>query len=301
MNDQDNKINIFKLILLIILCILSILGSVKYMKHKYNKANKPNNVIKINKEEEPKETDKDDELSIRTNEISSKYDIDIIYGDKVPSYALFESRKTKESKAYTIKDKDVITKALDIIEESLEIYPNGFFNSLKYNNHKDNLKIYLVGENHLSKGVSYYANNFYFITLSLDNEEYIEGLSNTFNHELLHIIDFRIEYLKQINKDILFNEDDYMKYNPKGFTYNSNSYNDNTSNYFISPYGAESAPEDRATIFGTYMDYYLHNKEGLKDLLNEHIIAKLDYISLYIRDALSTEEWPSKTAWEEIR
>lgn len=254
-----------------------------------------NNETNSSKTSDDNETYSD--LYDKAKKIGNKYGVVIEIAENVPDYALYGT-------STRLYDEEKINLSLDEIDNILALYPDGFFEQLMYDNYQE-LRIYIIGFCSIGMGVADYNDNFNFIVMDAEDVGLIEAFSYNLNHEMAHVIDRKLTYVSEMEEGHLFSEEKWNELNPEGFFYTYGESDELTCNiysefssYFSYSYGAENALEDRATIFGTYMDAYMTNKDDLKNILQKGAMKKLDYYCECIRDAFDCTGWPEKTPWE---
>ena len=255
-----------------------------------------------------KETNYDD-ITLRAKELETTYGVSIILGDNVPS----------ELSSYYITpctDLGKMNRAIDILEETLSIYPAGFFDKLEEGFVRDTA-IYLTGrmtpvypDQNIDEpaGLTNDLDGLFVMLYDIDSW----GLDkSTIVHELSHVID----------RSLIFNNcfDDYVwcSYNPPGFqyyysyideygveyqntsdytytSYANVAYDDVNTVYFYDVYAKTFPTEDRARFFEHLVtdDYYDFVFES------EAVQKKLDYYFTAIRHCYQTDSWPEETQWE---
>ncbi|MGN0298504.1 MAG: hypothetical protein ACI4C1_04865 [Lachnospiraceae bacterium] len=212
-------------------------------------------------------------------------------------------------------DESTIMSALNLLQEQLAFYPEGFFSQM-FLSDSDSITIYLVNglscedDFGISSAGGLVYQTYHFADLALDIGMAPDFLSaQTLHHEIAHLIDRTLE-----GKGILF-EYDWNQYNPTDFYYNY-SYPDYeidnpwgqyiywsmaTSDmiYFIDTYSTTFPTEDRATIFAEAVNGYLY---GTTVFIPENIQIrnKLQHYSDLIRTGFDTTGWPERTIWEQI-
>lgn len=204
-------------------------------------------------------------------------------------------------------DYTAMSNALDTIDETLSIYPDGFLNQIKVGPIKT-LGIYLCegftknGPNSIDTAIAVATSYGYERLLILDINYAGDDLAQNLVHEISHWIDKRLNYK--------LDEDEYdelwCELNPKDFKYCFSyvdcSYNwkyifstyslDNS--YFTDSYSQTYPTEDRARLFeylvypSYYEDYYQ----------SEHIREKMAKYCELIRENFDTTGWPEQTVWE---
>ncbi len=232
------------------------------------------------------------ELYERAAEIGEKYDLDIRIGDMCEfdyeeQYLPTEMLTSEFDAEY----------ALDVLDETLERYPVGFFTQLKYEDLEE-IRIELVGAIPNAGGFAQNKGDYYLIAIDCNMID-----SYVIAHEFSHVIDRRLDWDATLREDAIYSEEEWLTLQPDGFDY-VYSYDvpyEIEEDYFFSPYfimtyAITYPTEDRATLMGAAMDVYYH--DYFED--NEPLHEKFDYYSRCIRDCFDTEGWPEVTEWEEI-
>ena len=237
----------------------------------------------------------DASLYERAQSLSDHFGIEIRIADQC------ETEFTSFS-CYPVSDYGPVSAGLDLLEDALSVFPEGFFRQLIYG-HIDRVQFQLVGglaaTNGFGGDMSYAAftdANGSVCKIVLD----IYSLSkNTVWHELSHAIDRRLAWDATYRDEALFTEEGWSALNPDGFTYTGEYGSLGTNiqpewySYFIDDYSMINATEDRARIF----EYAVEDSGTLfRDAPG--LIAKLQYYSDCIRDCFDTALWPEITAWE---
>ena len=237
----------------------------------------------------------DASLYERAKSLSDHFGIEIRIADQC------ETEFTSFS-CYPVSDYGPVSAGLDLLEDALSVFPEGFFRQLIYG-HIDRVQFQLVGglaaTNGFGGDMSYAAftdANGSVCKIVLD----IYSLSkNTVWHELSHAIDRRLAWDATYRDEALFTEEGWSALNPDGFTYTGEYGSLGTNiqpewySYFIDDYSMINATEDRARIF----EYAVEDSGTLfRDAPG--LIAKLQYYSDCIRDCFDTALWPEITAWE---
>ena len=206
---------------------------------------------------------------------------------------------------YHLTDPGFVREALDILEEALGMYPEGFFRQLPYDT-VDHIQIELVDGLSKKDGVENQPDD---ITAFVEEQEgyiriVINGFlfsENTVYHEFSHVIDRRLAWDARIRADALYSEEQWLALQPEGFDY-ARSYTDMPeetlryleSGYFVTDYSMTYPTEDRATLFAAAMTQapLLEESPGMQ--------KKLDYYARCIRDCFDTTGWPAVAAWEQL-
>lgn len=239
------------------------------------------------------------QLYDRAEELSQRFGVDIRIGETCSmDYTHFDT--------YPMTDPVFIRSALDILEQTLSQYPEGFFHQLQYGS-IESIRIELVGGLTAKEGVVTHPssvgafaqeqNSFYIIVL--------DGFlfqPSTLYHEFSHIIDARLEWDALLREDALFSEEAWLALQPEGFRYamsymempeDVRSHMD--SGYFLSDYALTYPTEDRAVLMAEAMGNYAWSFEP-----GSGTEAKLRYYADCIRDCFDTTLWPETTCWEQV-
>lgn len=213
---------------------------------------------------------------------------------------------------YTVEqalDEELISTGLDLLEETLSGYPDGFLGQLRYGSCRQ-IEISLVG--HLTpKDLPEDANGFTSFVAFVEEHEgktvmvldvtYGLSLKQHIYHEFSHVIDARLEFESRYRADALFSEDTWAALNPEGFDYQWDYHTvddsiwwDGYDGWFIDAYSRTFPTEDRARIleYAMFGHSYPFTEEG-------PLREKLTYYAACIRDGFDTEGWPEVTLWEE--
>ncbi|MCR5324295.1 MAG: hypothetical protein K6E85_13640 [Lachnospiraceae bacterium] len=253
-------------------------------------------------------TDIPQKVEDKRRELEEKYGFYIYIGTEV-----FANDFDYDLKIY--KDYEDVYKQMDVIDEVLGIYPEGFFEQFKYGGIKT-LSIYLCGgfekrddgSNTISDAIALACVFGYERALALDlNWSYC--LKRTIVHEISHWIDGRIDSVGKLGGYADY-EDDWLKLNPEDFTYKYSyvsgrtiwkyiydEYGSNDNTYFIDSYSQTYPTEDRARLFEYLM--FADESESSDYLAVPNLQDKLKFYFEAIRKCYDTSKWPEKTAWEE--
>ena len=238
------------------------------------------------------------QLYERAGEISQRFGVEICIAEQCSlDYSHYE--------AYALTEPAFIRSALDILEEGLSRYPEGFFHQLRYGT-IESIRIELVGGLWTKDGVDSHPNsvsgfaqhggNCYIIVL--------DGFllkQKTLFHEISHVIDKRLDWDSFIRADALFSEEAWLALQPEGFDY-AYRYTEipkdllryMESGYFDREYALTFPTEDRATLMAAAMinnDLEFAPGSGRRE--------KLQYYADCIRDCFDTTGWPEIAPWEQ--
>lgn len=244
-----------------------------------------------------------DYLDEHRKELEKKYNMYIYLGSEIfateTDYTLTCCKSASEMDA-----------ALYIVDEVLSIYPEGFFEQIKYGNIRT-IGLYLCDG--FTKKASYGIDNAIalagtdgyerFLVLDIS---YPSDLRRNIIHEISHWTDNRINQQQDYRSDETF-EDAWSKLNPTDFYY-MNDYNKTSpfyrytyssakeKAYFVDSYSMSKATEDRARLFEYLMRY---DKEyNSKYMESEAMRKKLHLYFENIRKCFDTTGWPDETVWE---
>ena len=242
------------------------------------------------------------QLYERAEELSERFGVDIRIAERCSlDYSSYD--------AYAIMDPVFIRAALDILEECLSMYPEGFFRQLTFDT-VETVRFELVGNLNTKDGFDTlppsaggFAQNLgsYYL-IALDGYAL---LKQTVFHEISHVIDARLKWDSMIREDALFSEDAWLALQPEGFHY-AKSYTEipeellhfmesMEARYFIGDYALTYPTEDRAQLMESAMENYTWDFEP-----GSGTRAKLQYYADCIRDCFDTDGWPETTSWEQV-
>ena len=234
--------------------------------------------------------------------VSDKHGITVLIAEQIDDdYSDYKVKK--------ILDENKVNLALEILDEQLDVYPDGFLKQLSYGSVRE-IEIHLAGKlKNLSQlkgdvnGFTSYSGFFQtrnskaIIVLDINEGE---NLAQYLHHELFHLINEKLSFDAQIRNNALYSEEKWMSLNPEGFEYAESTfelpdelYNSEYDVWFVDVYSRTFSKEDRATIMQCAMlgDYNMF-------VAAPHRQAKLKYLNKCIRDAFDTNGWPKQTVWE---
>ena len=250
-------------------------------------------------------------LSERAEEIEEKYGVKILFGQNI-------RKKVSDYDFEVCEKQGHISNSLDVIDETLEMYPEGFFDSLEDGFVRDTC-FYLTGEmkpkdpkESISEANGLTSDEEDLMMLFFDITD-MEVTSQTIVHEITHAIDRRLEY------DGVMDESKWEELNPPGFNYYegyisekgedystvdddeytayySNAYDeDYKDTYFVDTYSKTWPTEDRARL----MEMLIGDISYREDMFqSEHLKEKLKLYFSFIREDLESDSWPEETVWE---
>ena len=233
----------------------------------------------------------------RAEALSRRFGVKILIGEQCAAeYSHYNT--------YPLTDPDFVGEALDILEECMGRYPEGFFRQLPHGPF-GHIQRELVGalmlkegtENQPGDAAAFVQEQEGHLLIALDG---FLLAPDTLYHEFSHVIDRRLGWDAQIREDALYSNEGWLAQQPEGFAY-ALSYTEmpeETRRYmetgcFDREYSMTYPTEDRATLFAAAMTQaqLLAQRPGMQ--------KKLDYYARCIRDCFDTEGWPEVTAWEQ--
>lgn len=243
------------------------------------------------------------ELYERADELSETYGVLICIGEDVQlAYDVYEVERMTDASA--------LEESLDILEEVLACYPEGFFQSFCFGS---------IGEAVICLGGSLTSGEEGFVDqadgfVCEEGDEMLlvldVNLSDnwyyTVNHEISHIIDRRLAFRAGCVEDALFSEEDWAALNPVDFTYweTYENFEENPdagtyAEYFVDSYGMTYATEDRAEIFGRVMEGFMNGLTPEEVFAGREVILdKLSFYAACIRDGFDDANWSERMPWE---
>ncbi len=219
-------------------------------------------------------------------------------------------RAAPDYTAAPLNDPALIARKLKELSETLSDYPDGFFKELPYGDF-DHLEIYLCGrltpinEYGINTAIALSNTRGSALVIALDLNS-ISELSQTLAHELMHMMERRIE---QIDPNLLA---DWAELTPGGESVYYYSYHDENGNemsdgthtwfydydleaiYFVDPYSKSFPGEDRARIFEYLVEY-----GGAPLFLEAPVLrAKAERLCEIIRIAFPSVAAAEQVSWE---
>ena len=239
------------------------------------------------------------QLYERAAQLSVRFGVDIRIAEQCTlDYSHYDT--------YALTDPVFVRSALDILEESLGQYPEGFFRQLPYGN-IESVRIELVGGLTSKDGIDTHPVSVGAFTQDMGSYYIIvlDGFllqPQTLFHEFSHIIDARLKWDSMIREDALYSEEAWLALQPDGFHY-AMTYTGVPgellhfleSGYFITEYSLTYPTEDRAKLMESAMNNFTWDFEP-----GSGTRRKLQYYADCIRDCFDTEGWPEKTCWEQV-
>lgn len=207
---------------------------------------------------------------------------------------------------FPLMDPVFIRSALDVLEDCLSQYPEGFFRQLPYDT-VETIRIELVGgltakediDTHPVSVGAFVQNRGSCCCIVFDG--FLIGRQTVF-HEISHVIDRKLEWDSLIRENALFREETWLSLHPEGFRY-AMTYTEIPeellafieNGYFINEYSLTFPTEDRAVLMAAAMENFSWDFSpgtGRR--------AKMEYYSACIRDCFDTTGWPEVTLWEQV-
>lgn len=136
--------------------------------------------------------------------------------------------------------------------------------------------------------------DYYLVVVDIEDAD-----TQTYYHEISHMIDGYLEWDATQRDDALFSESGWIAHNPEWFTGYTFSYSEEAeileNGYFVDGYATIKPTEDRARVMeyamAEYGFYTFEDAPGLQ--------GKLQYYCSCIRDAFDTTGWPDELLWEQ--
>lgn len=246
------------------------------------------------------------EVRAQADQLQQTYDITILMSNQCADIAEacgFPLQPTDE--AGLRSEAKQLQAALDDLEESLAMFPEGFFSQFRNEAHERGILVLLVenigydmGDNIDVLGVTYDMGDWYPIAVDITTRD----LPSTYCHEIWHAIENKIcDEEPTLLSDVL-----WYKCNPPAYTYPGSAvegyYNDTEhtfisggcgqDSYFVDPYGKTSPQEDRARLLEYVMTSDFYSKEMMKA---PALYQKMEIMIKAIRGVFDT------TGWENVR
>ena len=239
------------------------------------------------------------QLYERAEALSKRFGVEIRIAEQCEmSYTHYDT--------YALTDPTFIRSALDVLENALSQYPDGFFRQLCYGS-VESIRIELVGGMTLKDTVkdrtddpnAFAQNRGSYYLIALDG---FMIRQQTVFHEFSHIIDKRLEWDSMIREDAIYSEEAWLALQPEGFQY-AMSYIDTSeamqaymkTDYFVSDYALTFPTEDRAVLMAAAMEQNSWDFEA-----GSGRRTKMQFYADCIRDCFDTTGWPATTIWEQV-
>jgi hypothetical protein len=250
-------------------------------------------------EAQPPQTTPEQKLLEKAQAISQRFGMEIrIPKQNEISYTNYN--------ADALTDLITVRTTLELLEQTLALYPEGFFRQLPYGSVKS-IQIELVGDISIKEDAAAntgiagaFAHNLGDRHLIVLNGIILE--QKTIFHEFSHVIDSRLRWDADNRANALFSEKAWQALQPKGFYY-ANSYvtmpdallSFLEGDHFVYYYSMTYPTEDRAVLMEEAM------------ALTQNLFAagsgrraKMQFYADCIRDCFDTEGWPETTLWEQV-
>ena len=230
----------------------------------------------------------------RAARISAAYGLNILVGNDC-------NTQFYDFTAEYVTDWEIVSQALDTLEDALQDYPEGFFRQLRYDG-IHSINIHLVGniaattEEYVHTYTAFVQYEYDRFTMGVD---IFTAQEQTYYHEFSHVIDSYLEWDSNHRENALFSEEAWNEINPlwfPGYTFDYSQEVELFDNYsFIDSYSTIKPTEDRARVMEYAMvDYGFYTFED-----NDILIEKLRYYCRCIRDAFDTTGWAETVLWEQ--
>ena len=234
----------------------------------------------------------------RAAELSERFGLDIRIAEQTV-------RDYKSYTAEVLADQQMTDRALDVLEDALAAYPEGFFRQLPFSDVRT-IRIEIVDGLRPVSGADVSASELAFshqrkgyYLLVLNGSDMREGV---IYHEISHVIDKRLAWDASLRTEALFSEERWLELQPEGFDY-AGSYQDipdsvkefYDSGYFVQDYACVSPSEDRALTLEKAM---LGDRAVFEE--NPRLLPKLAYYCACIRDSFDDTGWPETVVWEQL-
>lgn len=242
---------------------------------------------------EPSEVQKS--LEQKAQVLEEKYGVVILVGEQCDTD--FDSFVATQA-----SDFEQVSYALQILDNALGQYPEGFFRQLR-EGELHSIRIQLIadlwadGEGRYGDGYVAFTQNMwdhYLMVIDITTSD-----ESTYYHEISHIVDSYLEWDSYNRENALFLEERWIDLNPAwfdGYTYDYSWEQDILADgWFVDSYSTISPTEDRARV----MEYAMLPYQWSLFTDNYGLRQKLDYYSRCIRDAFDTTGWPEVLPWEE--
>ncbi|MGN1450876.1 MAG: hypothetical protein ACI4XQ_02155, partial [Eubacteriales bacterium] len=203
----------------------------------------------------PGGTSADSALYDRAEKLSERFGVEILIADQCETDFPYFS-------CYPVSDSSGISGGLDLLENALSAFPEGFLSQLAHER-VDRVQFQLVGGltavNGFGGDTSYAAftdRNGSVVRIVLD----LYSISTcSIWHELSHAIDMRLAWNASLFDDSLFSKEKWLSLQPDGFYYSEDYGVQRTDilpewySFFIDDYSMINSSEDRARIFENAM------------------------------------------------
>ena len=230
----------------------------------------------------------------KAEDLSRTYGLNILVGENCDTVFF-------DFEAEPVTDWNTVSQALDVLEEALEVYPEGFFRQLRYDSIRS-VEIHLTGT--ITATNSEYVDTYEaFVQEEYDKHtmavDILTCRKETYYHEFSHIIDAYLAWDASNRETALFSEEVWNDLNPgwfPGYTWDY-SWERDVWDYscFIDSYSTIKPSEDRARV----LEYAMAEFGAYQFDSGTVLLSKLDYYCRCIRDAFDTTGWPDLVLWEQ--
>ncbi len=262
------------------------------------------------------------EFASRVERIRKRYGVTVLLGEE----ADLKIATHTASVAPVEENAEAIGLALDILENALSEYPEGFLEKLS-GGEAGGIVVELVGT--IRSADSFSLDFPSALTCPLGkmrllafDVNYLSEMRYTVFHEISHMIDDCLEEMAMPEDDPFWSEEQWNLLNPEGFSYydayndengeaydliGSEQYTENDPDYlrrkdpglvyFLNVYSKTFPTEDRAVLMGTLL-----NDDTQDELLScPHILEKLKYYFEAIRHYFDPDgtKWTEPAKWEQ--
>lgn len=229
--------------------------------------------------------------------LERRFGVDICIAEQCAlDYAEFTGRQ--------LTDAGEIERALQVLEDALDDYPEGFFQQLMFGR-LESIRFELIYELQRKNwpddaaytSFSAFAQDMgHYYLIVIDVRQVGVG---TYYHELSHVLDRRLGWDSVYRENALYSEEHWLKMQPQGFnfSYDYQRRPDNWEKYldwFVDDYSMTMPTEDRARV----MEYSMIGASWSFSQ-RPNLIPKLEYYGKCIRDTFDTTGWPAQTLWEQ--
>lgn len=229
--------------------------------------------------------------------LERRFGVDICIAEQCAlDYDEFTSRQ--------LTDSGEIERALQVLEDALDDYPEGFFQQLMFGR-LESIRFELIYELQrkdwpddaaYTSFSAFAQDKGHYYLIVIDVRQVGVG---TYYHELSHVLDRRLGWDSVYRENALYSEEHWLKMQPQGFnfSYDYQRRPDNWEKYldwFVDDYSMTMPTEDRARV----MEYSMIGASWSFSQ-RPNLIPKLEYYGKCIRDTFDTTGWPAQTLWEQ--
>ena len=253
----------------------------------------------------------------KAEDLGNKYGIYFWFADLTPDVITLK-------RATVVTDADVLCNALDRIESVLALYPDDYFDQLKFE-YYDGFAICLYSYwSDYANIDSIYLDGHYYMTIFVDvakdiDQEYYGaddlrtqyyGDKWAFEAEFFcDIWNLTEKYISNRNDHIStpsVNEDTWEAFNPESFVYSFAEHDENWGlfdeeeflGYFLNEECVSFSKTDRILTYEYLMLLTLTGESGIE--IDQHCKDKIEELKRAIRCSFVTSDWPDECSWESI-